>query len=570
MPITTRTVRATVSERALQSAPLMFASGLTSILTEMLQNARRAGATEILVRQDGDVVSIADDGSGIADPEALLSFGASGWDARTQSAELSAGMGFWSLAARGAHVMTSDGSRGWNAAISPEAFRGEADISVQHVPGGVPGTTVSFRAEGKDGTRGLRDLVASCSRFYPLPVRFAKDDDEPEELTRIDFLAGAEKVIPFESGRIGIFEGSHSTRDDTINFFGLVVKTDTAEVRQLYGPSHYAKFDLTSASGVQLALPARTEVVKNDAWAGLLERAETEIYRFLAEQDGHGLSFESYERGRALGVDLAPARARLKTWSPGCADECITTPEFDTSSSRLQDLPPDARVLLAGEPADEHCFAMARREEGFFATLFEPEHRYEGYAWYDALPKAGLSWQVEKGDGVLELPDLSGYSAAKVDGLGFDRFPIGENIEEWRSPDRIVALLTTQNGEQEEVEVGCLVFGESGRTFEGDVLVGPGGINVGCLADLIERAIFQASDDWEADSWETQHDEFVREAQASAVRALCGEDDAVAEILRVTAEDTVRWHVPKGKVATLTITWESVAVVLHDEPAEAA
>ncbi len=75
-------------------------------VTELLQNARRAGATRIaadMLQADGDAdippgearFRITDDGAGIADPQVLLSFGRSVWTDGPGAREDAAGMGFF-------------------------------------------------------------------------------------------------------------------------------------------------------------------------------------------------------------------------------------------------------------------------------------------------------------------------------------------------------------------------------------------------------------------------------------------------------------------------------------------
>ena len=80
-------IRARIHERALSRVTKLFNAGLGDIFAELFQNARRGGAGRIHVtveripsQFEGDrVVTVTDDGAGIADPAVLLSFGESGW-----------------------------------------------------------------------------------------------------------------------------------------------------------------------------------------------------------------------------------------------------------------------------------------------------------------------------------------------------------------------------------------------------------------------------------------------------------------------------------------------------------
>ena len=66
----------------------------TTFVNELLQNARRAGATEIVVDISETSVVFTDDGCGIDDPAVLLSIAKSGWEEAIQKEEAPYGAGF--------------------------------------------------------------------------------------------------------------------------------------------------------------------------------------------------------------------------------------------------------------------------------------------------------------------------------------------------------------------------------------------------------------------------------------------------------------------------------------------
>ena len=102
-------VRARVHDGAIARVTRFFNATLADIFTELLQNARRAGArrldvtTERIAKHGGADIRVADDGDGIADPAVLLSFGETGW-AGAARREDPAGMGVYALARRGCIV----------------------------------------------------------------------------------------------------------------------------------------------------------------------------------------------------------------------------------------------------------------------------------------------------------------------------------------------------------------------------------------------------------------------------------------------------------------------------------
>lgn len=64
-----------------------------SMLSELLQNARRAGAQHIAIEADDDSITVTDDGCGIADLQTLIFIAESGWDEELQRRENAFGMG---------------------------------------------------------------------------------------------------------------------------------------------------------------------------------------------------------------------------------------------------------------------------------------------------------------------------------------------------------------------------------------------------------------------------------------------------------------------------------------------
>jgi len=85
-------IRAQVNERLLSKAERLFTGAVAGRIIEILQNARRAGATEVhIINSDGQV-TVRDNGRGIVDFAVLLDLGRSDWDDRTEYAEDPAGV----------------------------------------------------------------------------------------------------------------------------------------------------------------------------------------------------------------------------------------------------------------------------------------------------------------------------------------------------------------------------------------------------------------------------------------------------------------------------------------------
>ena len=82
-------------EGALRNQRYAFTDRFT-LVSELLQNARRAGATHIEVDYDAgtQILVVQDNGGGLDDFQKLLSFHESGWDDATSAEERPFGVGF--------------------------------------------------------------------------------------------------------------------------------------------------------------------------------------------------------------------------------------------------------------------------------------------------------------------------------------------------------------------------------------------------------------------------------------------------------------------------------------------
>src|SRR3546814_13606442 len=77
------TINSQVDPAAVTRVTRLFNNTLGDILSELIQNARRAGASAVdlkVIDADGTAfLAIADDGAGIEEPSVILALGRSGW-----------------------------------------------------------------------------------------------------------------------------------------------------------------------------------------------------------------------------------------------------------------------------------------------------------------------------------------------------------------------------------------------------------------------------------------------------------------------------------------------------------
>ncbi len=94
------TIQARVSKQLLAKASRLFTGTLDGRIIEILQNARRAGASEVHITNEDGEVTVRDNGCGIDDFARLLDLGASGWEDELEASEDPAGVGLFCLAPR--------------------------------------------------------------------------------------------------------------------------------------------------------------------------------------------------------------------------------------------------------------------------------------------------------------------------------------------------------------------------------------------------------------------------------------------------------------------------------------
>ena len=538
-------IRASVSPDTIGKVTRLFNGSLSDILNELLQNARRAGASAVNVdatpQENGLRITIDDDGCGMDDPARVLALGASRWDAQVASGEDPAGMGVFSLAGKATVIESRSDSTGsaWRIAIPADAWTGDVEIAVDRSER-QKGTSISFllprACEGS-----VENAVREASQYFPIPVRFAGRD-----MPRKDFLSGAIHVEDWNGSRIGIFHGRPYHRTPTVNFHGVTVFTRLFEVAQVGRQEIHARIDIGHTPELQLVLPARKEFVENAGLTALKAACEVACYRAIAAQKSHSLSFESYSRAASLGIPLAEAEAALTAWEPDIADD-----DTGTEAGERRTITGDEILMDAHEAHFGQIIARALRGTPIRSKLVDRNSRFEGYSWYDALREMRDPTFVVRTDAAIHTvdaitadPPLAAVTIAHEIHL---EYAIDDQGCDGAAPERVEAdiVLTFPDG--------CCSDGIEDVTI---AYVASEALQPEGLVDLIDNACFSAWNDSDADSWDTQHDRFLRDARELAYRILIGEDAAIASQFR-DAIARIMWTLPKGKKVTIAFTHDS-------------
>lgn len=550
------TIRPTVGQSLITKVSRMFNGTITDVLNEMLQNSRRAGASEIqidIAQFDGQpTLVISDDGSGINDPAMIVTLGQSGWDDDLARREDPAGMGVFSLAGRRVRIrsFSQSAGRGWQVEIPADAWQGTVQLDVD--PCDVTQGTTFLIEMTEVWAQQVDAAIKDVALHYPLPVRF-----QGRLLPSEDFLAKAQYLEEWGGCRIGVFrnhdhEPPHPPR---INFHGVKVPCQLPTVSEIDAPHRWiAKVDIVDMPALQLVLPARKEMVENEALAALRLEIEAAIYRAIGTEPEHRLTFKSWQRAADLLVALPEATQWLEAWQPTTAENYRCE-----SGEHVRDEP--MIIIPAHEPDIEQCAAQVLKQEGmplgYRAVRAEPG--LEGYKWYNDLPRVpGFSFAIERTEGTLTYSSEQFLPADTPSGDASDIrlfVPVVRSAEHNEEP---IAIL--------DFPLDMLVCRNDGDDLEEAVIFVRTGASVkaASLAWLMELCCFWHNDDCDCDSWDTQHRDFEKQARNLANILILGEEEALLEHIRNAMHDEILWLIPKDRRIAVTASNNELSLVFAD------
>jgi hypothetical protein len=492
---------------------------LGDILNELLQNARRAGATQVNIEPlivGGKLhLKVADDGQGFFADGGWIALGGSGWTDSIQAEEDPAGCGIFSLANRGCTIEAN----GKKSVLTRKRFVGKEDVPIE-AGNVVRGTEITFPiSEGELSKASY--TVRKCAEYYPLPVNYSG-----ESVKRVDYLQGVLYQRDWHGVRIGVIE---RYRERGLNFHGLVVLAELPTIQhEAFGSSASAltvRLDVRRCPELELVLPARKEVVHNEFYAELLVECERTLFDYIATLPAHSLAFTNWQRARELGIELPEAQRCLKE-------------EVGGQITQIKQVSDDGIIFDGNLENDEYITFSRAYLNSENPRLFLPCKDFEGYSWYDAQPRikeVAFSVESEQGEESLLLATDSWGEFRPLALKVFCTLASSETL-----------LLTTDV---------ALVSGYGGCCFpdEGIVLVTRDSeIEPSELADLIEQAWFCPSDDWQADSEETQLARFQEEAFERAVSILLSDEDALLARIQMTVKRELAWLLPRDKVTRIS------------------
>jgi hypothetical protein len=407
----------------------MFSGDESGRITELLQNARRAGAKNVWITQkkandEEFITTVKDDGCGVDDYATLLNAGKTDWNKKTQQAEDPAGMGLFCLAPRTLTVT----SNGKTTCIEGDGWRG-APVKVLRLPpeiGAPRGTILEFKDK-----KWHHPTVERCAVFSGLNVHLG-----PTTIHDRNFIIETEPSthIPELGVRIQVENadnrwskavddrGYYNERKIFLNFHGQVIRIAQKEL--IDSPIVNCCGHLKLRVGVHLTgeptdlkmiLPARTGIVKNKAAERLGRECEKELYRWVQRQSHHSLSFFNFTRAKVIGIPIAEAEPAVNkpfyesdTFQghfnyPDVEDPVVTeSTEFIIRSIEDENDPDDED--------DERKKFILKAMNLADVPVGEVDSMYEGYSWVDklvTLKRVTVEYGEELFDGEVRGSQLS-------------------------------------------------------------------------------------------------------------------------------------------------------------------
>ena len=460
----------TVDPSFISKSPYFFNSTIEDIFTELLQNSRRAGASQVHIETKEDEngywwVSVKDNGCGFFFNNDSIQLGGSKWDDEIKDRETPAGVGIFSLANRGCLIE----SNGLSAVLTKEHFTGVKAVTLTPSDYIIEGTVVTFPAPElkaeKENLEKINSLVYhsplinNLTKYYPLRVffngiqtlklDFGKHTTNNEKLLNHVYYNGLEIYI-YGNGTHDFDAVKWDFNGAYINFYGAVINirdvidisviTDLLEKR---GKSFFVKINVVDCPNLELVLPDRKRVIENEFFEELKQFCQKEVYKLIAQQKDWVLPYSQYKRAKELGVEINECPAQLLSFVPYYYGEEVAFDNYewdeDTYGKQTLVNVDDKTILVTLENEvgrlNDHILALAlvsstsENLEGF--KFVEPLPILAGYSWYDNLK------QIEKitptyraQDGEFCICEVTDKLAEKVNEINLTVVWKAENAEE--------------------------------------------------------------------------------------------------------------------------------------------
>lgn len=432
-----KTLQSRVGPNLLQKVTRLFDSSPRTIFGELIQNARRAGATLIDVRtrqaDDGRTrVTFTDNGRGIPDMLNLLVLSESDWDDQLKEDEDPAGMGLYSLCNLTGVTTVRSGDQFVN--LSTEVFTGRQTAKVWTTyRGNLMGTRISFWLPKNSYPESAFETAVRWAG-----IRQAMLNGEPRPSTALV----TDGVV---DNHLGVRLDSETTTgwsDPRVrfNFHGIQVsrRADSQVLRDLMtAVKHDVLVEVLHCRELKMVLPARNAMITNGALADLEKLVTRMLFKTVASWPEHKLSRYLWREAEKLGIILPQVNLNAALKCLGGAS--------------------DSRPWAIAEDTHEGLRIQDYADQFSTYRLALPKCILSGYPEYDALPRLTMKLTVD-GQAIGMLSDIMERGGAmEADSLTLTLMDEEEDSEkETIHPDFVVI---TEDGEYPSSCFGNPYFG---------------------------------------------------------------------------------------------------------------
>ena len=493
----------------------------------------------------------------------MLDFGRSEWNAIEH--EKPAGMGLFALARYRITIQSRPaGERTtWCAEIGPEHFAGKASADVirnPRNPEAPDGTTITITHEPRQDFNSPRAAL-----HFPITVIH-----NGTVLRREPFLTDAVARKNFEGIEIGVFENRRPVARN-LNFHGVTARCPAVILRTDPKPwgggtCWSIGYDVTRSPQLELVLPARDAIVQN-TFSERLDKAAT---RFLFEtvqalRPKAVLGYRDWTRAKAAGVIFTEPKPKLEEWQPSTNSGGNPAGQLPPATHKVG---PDALIFAADEIEASDAIPLYHALKASGSKNVLRSHReWEGYAWYDEIAKITNIRILVENDGVTtDLTEIRGSSLENEQ---------HQMLKEHSRPDGIVFEMTSTSpdGWIDTIRVPSDIafsqtYGELNDEIPAVLLTKGSEMSSADLEDMIVNGYFWGSDEAEADSWETQLDQFRNEARVVAISIIESPAEARKDSLLNDLYQTLRYRLTANETIVIRQTDEGLKIDF--QPSEAS
>ena len=455
-------IQANVSKDILKKADRLFAGTKSGRISEMLQNARRAGASTVIITNKDGWVTIKDDGRGISDFQKLLELGSCGWNEDIVTGEDAAGVGFFSIMPR--EVIVQSGRT--RARIHGDGWTGEP-VPIIDIEESIKGTVVMF----KDDPWDLYDVEAQA-RYSGLHVIVDGDICDKKAFVSRKAVEYPELGIHVEvtedapEGRCFNNYYCHGYTGLYVNYHGVVLGMDITG-KMYKEEKRHVRVEISDTSKIRLLLPARTKLVEDEAYEQMEEIAYVEFFKSFLGQEHH-LSFELYEKAVGLGVQISEAVPEIKPLNPS---DSGFDPWVDDIECKDEEFQEAKKYLIKDHDNEDEINSYIFRMHGTDHQGFLPveiKSRYKGYSWADlpVVEKIIVEKTKEITSYLLHFGNIILYESLKMTIHTSDEATYTTQVPIAVFNDDTTAYVTWEA--EAEVEEGLLMLCLGGYSDDGD------------------------------------------------------------------------------------------------------